>query len=85
MKILIVEAELELANAIANYLNCENYICEQANNYNSAIEKIDLYNYECVILDLNLPDGCGFDIIRFMKMKQSNSGIIIISDRKSVV
>ncbi len=81
MKILIVEDELELASSIANYLNCEKYICEVAHNYTDALDKIGLYNYECIILDLNLPDGSGFDIIKFAKMKQSNSGIIIISAR----
>ena len=84
MKILIIEDELELATAIANYLNCEKYICEVAHNYNSAIEKVDLYNYECIILDLNLPDGSGFDIIKLLKMKRSESGIIIISARNAL-
>lgn len=84
MKILIVEDELELATAIANYLNCEKYLCEMVHDYNTALEKIDLYNYECIILDLNLPDGCGFDLIRALKIKQSNSGIIVISARDAL-
>ena len=84
MKILIVEDELELATAIANYLNCEKYLCEMVHDYNTALEKIDLYNYECIILDLNLPDGCGFDLIIALKIKQSNSGIIVISARDAL-
>ncbi len=84
MKILIVEDEIELATSISNYLNCEKYICEVAYDYNSAVDKIESYNYECIILDLNLPDGSGFDIIKLLKMKQSNSGIIIISARNAL-
>ena len=84
MKILIGEDELELATAIANYLNCEKYLCEMVHDYNTALEKIDLYNYECIILDLSLPDGCGFDLIRALKIKQSNSCIIVISARDAL-
>lgn len=84
MKILIVEDQLELAISISNYLSCEKYICETAHDFNSALEKIDIYNYECIILDLNLPDGCGFDIIKHLKMNHSNSGIIIISARDAL-
>ena len=84
MKILIIEDELELATSIANYLNCEKYICEMAHNYADALDKIELYQYECIILDLNLPDGCGFDIIKSLKMNRSESGIIIISARNAL-
>ena len=83
MKILIIEDEIELAISIANYLNCEKYICEIAHSYNDALDKIALYHYECIILDLNLPDGCGFDIIKMLKMNQSTTGIIVISARDS--
>ncbi len=84
MKILIIEDEIELAISIANYLNCEKYICEIAHSYNDALDKIALYHYECIILDLNLPDGCGFDIIKMLKMNQSTSGIIVISARDAL-
>ena len=83
-KNVIIEDELELAVTIANYLSCEKYICETASTYAEALEKIDLYNYECIILDLNLPDGSGFDIIKILKIKQSESGIIIISARDAL-
>jgi len=84
MKILIIEDEMALAESIGHYLNDEGYVCELAYDYNSASDKINAYEYDCVIVDLNLPDGNGLDIIRELKKKRASSGIIIISARNSL-
>ena len=84
MKVLIIEDEKALSESIASHLGKEGFICEQAYNYDSAIEKINLYNYECIIVDINLPDGIGFDLVEAMKKISSTTGIIIISARNSV-
>jgi len=52
--------------------------------YDAASEKIALYDYDCLIVDINLPDGNGLDIIRAVKAKNLKSGIIIISARISL-
>ncbi|MEG2790105.1 MAG: response regulator transcription factor [Odoribacter sp.] len=83
MKILIIEDEKELAVSIENYFHSEGYICECAYNYTTAKEKASLYDYDCVIVDLTLPDGNGLDIVHQLKKAQSNAGIIIISARNS--
>ncbi|MEG0796282.1 MAG: response regulator transcription factor [Odoribacter sp.] len=83
MKILIIEDEKELAVSIENYFHSEGYICECAYNYTTAKEKTSLYDYDCVIVDLTLPDGNGLDIVHQLKKAQSNAGIIIISARNS--
>ena len=57
MKILLIEDERELAQSIVVYLQKENYLCEAVFNYEDAIEKINLYLYDCIIVDINLPDG----------------------------
>lgn len=81
MKILIVEDEKELSQNIKKYLSSENYICEQAYNFDEALEKISLYSYECILLDLNLPGGDGLKILETIKRLKIDSGIIIISAR----
>ena len=59
MKILVIEDEKVLSSNIVKYLSDDNYRCEQAYNFSTAMEKITLYNYDCILLDLNLPGGDG--------------------------
>ncbi|MGV8095369.1 MAG: response regulator transcription factor [Mangrovibacterium sp.] len=84
MKILIIEDEKELSQNIVKYLSDDNYICEQAYNFNHALEKISLYNYDCILLDLSLPGGDGLKILEAIRSKNIDSGIIIISARGSL-
>lgn len=84
MKILIIEDERELSHNIANYLSTDNYVCEQAFNFHDALEKISLYSYDCILLDLNLFGGDGLQILEEIKKRKIESGIIIISARNSL-
>ncbi|MCF6171489.1 MAG: response regulator transcription factor [Bacteroidales bacterium] len=84
MKILIVEDEVALAESIGEYLKDEGYVNELVFDFQSASEKINTYSYDCVIVDINLPDGNGLDLIRQLKKNRAASGIIIISARNSL-
>lgn len=84
MKILIIEDERELSQDIATYLSSDKYLCEQAYTFNEAMEKITLYSYDCILLDLSLPGGDGLKIVDEIKQREINSGIIIISARGSL-
>ncbi|WP_340114400.1 response regulator transcription factor [Maribellus mangrovi] len=84
MKILIVEDEKSLSDAMVNYLTEEDFICETAYDYESSVEKVELYEYDCALIDINLPDGNGLDLIRLIKKRNKNMGIIIISARNSL-
>jgi DNA-binding response OmpR family regulator len=84
MKILIVEDEIDLSNSIASYLRQEKFNCETVLRYADAVEKINLYNYDVVIVDITLPDGNGLDIIKELKKNRSKSGIIIISAKHAL-
>ena len=79
MKILIVEDEFELAQTITQYLTRQDYLCEQVDNYADAIEKISLYYYDCILLDLMLPDGNGMDILEHLRKTGQKTGVLIIS------
>ncbi|MBC7524847.1 MAG: response regulator transcription factor [Flavobacterium sp.] len=79
MKILLIEDENSIANNIQNYLKSNGYICEYAKNLKSAFVKITDYNYDCIVLDLSLPDGNGFEILKELKKLNKTEGIIIIS------
>ena len=84
MKILIIEDEKELSKNIAKFLSDDNYLCEQAYDFDSAIEKISLYTYDCILLDLNLPGGDGIQVLKAIKVRHINSGVIILSARGSL-
>lgn len=84
MKILITEDNIDLLKAITENLESDNFLCETSNCLSTSLEKIDLYEYDVLVIDINLPDGSGLDLIRRIKNKNPNTGVIIISARDSI-
>jgi DNA-binding response OmpR family regulator len=84
MKVLIIEDEQALSESISTYLSSEQYVCEIANSFHTAITKIEHYDYACIILDINLPDGSGLDILNQLKKQKKADGILIVSARNSL-
>jgi DNA-binding response OmpR family regulator len=84
MKLLLVEDEPELAADIVAYLTQEGYRCEWVATFSAAAEKIVLYQYECVIVDITLPGGNGLDLVRTLKKLDSQTGVIIISAKDAL-
>ena len=84
MKILIIEDELSLQELMAKALRQEGYVAESAMDFDSAMEKLGAYSYDCVLLDINLPGGSGLDILERMKKDGNRSDVIIISARDSI-
>lgn len=67
MKILVVEDEKHLTETIADFLKIEGYVCEQAYTLESASDKLNIYEYDCLLVDIGLPDGSGFELIKELK------------------
>lgn len=84
MKILIIEDERELSNSIVDYLSSEHYQCEQAFTYGEALMKLNVYDYDCILLDLMLPDGNGLDLLKEIRKKENPVGVIILSAKGSL-
>jgi DNA-binding response OmpR family regulator len=84
MKILIVEDEENLRLTIVNFLENGGYICEQADKLESAEAKLHLYEYDCLLVDIGLPDGNGLDLILKLKTEYPQTGVIIISAKNSL-
>ncbi|MES2827632.1 MAG: response regulator transcription factor [Bacteroidota bacterium] len=84
MKLLIVEDEESLRRSILQYLVAEGNICDVAPTFDQAIEKVSLYDYDCVLLDLGLPDGEGLNLLRQLKKLKKPDGVLIISARDSI-
>jgi DNA-binding response OmpR family regulator len=84
MKILVIEDEIELLIAMSNFLVREQYICELAENFQKADEKLSIYEYDIILLDITLPDGNGLELLKTVKKFQIKAGVIIISAKDSL-
>lgn len=84
MKLLIVEDEQGLRDSIERYFTEEGIICESCSDLETAISKTTIYHYDCILLDIGLPDGEGFTLLEYLKSNGKNEGVLIISARNSV-
>ncbi|MGI4832053.1 MAG: response regulator transcription factor [Janthinobacterium lividum] len=84
MKILIVEDEPELAASLVSYLQGEQYVCEVASTFDAAEEKMSLFDYDCILLDLTLPGGDGLELLRQLQARHRADGVIITSARDAL-
>ena len=84
MKILIVEDEPALNKIMVEYLSAQHYLCESVSNYPDALGKTELYDYDCIVLDIMLPGGSGLQILEALKTANKTDGIIIISAKSEL-
>ncbi|ODS77079.1 MULTISPECIES: response regulator transcription factor [Flavobacterium] len=84
MKLLLVEDNPELRKSISEYLINEHYICEVASNFDEARDKLILYSYDCIILDIMLPDGNGIDLLKLLRKEGNDSSVIIVSAKNTL-
>ncbi len=84
MKILIIEDEKELSKSIVTYLKQENYLCEIAPDFKTAMDKTESFDYDCILLDISLPDGNGLTVLKELKANKKTDGVIIISAKNSI-
>jgi DNA-binding response OmpR family regulator len=84
MKILIIEDEPSLAEVMRTYLERERYVVESAATYGDAAEKIALYDYDCILLDVMLPDGNGLDLLGELEAAGKRGNVIVISAKGAI-
>ena len=84
MKVLIIEDEPALRTSIQEYLEHQGYICELAADFKQAIDKVNEFDYDCIVADIGLPKGNGLDVVKELKLLESRAGIIIISAKDSL-
>ena len=84
MKILIVEDEPSLREIMYRALVQEHYVVETAATYADADAKVAGYSYDCILLDIMLPDGNGLRLLEHIKELRKRENVIIISARNSL-
>ncbi len=84
MKILLVEDSRELSENISAYLTKEGYVCEQAFTYYEATDKLAVFRYDIVVLDIMLPDGNGLDVLHLIRDLEKQPGVLIISAKNAL-
>ena len=84
MKILLVEDEKALSESITAYLKGEDYVCETAADFSTALEKTELHTYDCILLDITLPGGSGLQILKELKQNNKLDGVLIISAKNAI-
>ena len=84
MKILVVEDEQDLRETIRTSLQKEKFTVETASDFFSALDKINDYDYDCILLDIMLPGGSGLDLLRELKRLRRNDSVLIISAKDSL-
>ncbi|RPA69350.1 DNA-binding response regulator [Cyclobacteriaceae bacterium YHN15] len=84
MKILLIEDNRELTQNILQYLSHEGILCEVASNLFEAQDKILSFEYDCVLLDLMLPDGNGLNLLNIIRKLEIRPNVLIISAKNSL-
>ncbi|MEQ8524339.1 response regulator transcription factor [Gracilimonas sp.] len=84
MKLLIVEDNPDLLENILTYLKREGYICETAEDYDTAFNKIMSYTYDVALIDIMIPGGDGLQVLQELKSVKPETGTIIISAKNSL-
>lgn len=84
MKLLVIEDEKSLQKSIVDFFKKESFICEPASDFEQAKIKIDLFDYDCIILDINLPGASGLQLLKYLRQQNKQDGVVIISARNSV-
>nr|WP_288811770.1 response regulator transcription factor [uncultured Sphingobacterium sp.] len=84
MKVLVIEDEAELREIVKDSLVKEGYIIETAYDFRSALDKVSVYNYDCILLDIMLPGGSGLEVLDLLKKEGKSDNVIIISAKDSL-
>ena len=84
MKVLIVEDNQQLSQNIREFLEKEDYLCEQSLTFLEARHKVASFEYDCIVLDIMLPDGNGLNLLEFIKSSRKDASILIISAKNAL-
>ena len=84
MRILLVEDEEKVARFVERGLKAERFVVDVAADGKTALYQLGNFSYELVILDLNLPDISGHEVLRHIRKHKGPLPVLILSARDSI-
>jgi len=84
VKILVIEDEKALSDSICTYLKGHRYVCEVAADFDTAIKKTEIHDYDCILLDITIPGGSGLSILKELRANNKLDGVLIMSAKGSI-
>jgi len=83
-KILLVEDDLDLAGSLVDWLQFEHHTVEHCANGREALERLKFFEFDIVILDWNLPEMDGVDILKQYRDWGGATPIIMLTGRSGI-
>jgi DNA-binding response OmpR family regulator len=84
MKLLLVEDNIRLADDMLHFLSSTGFVVEHSATLAEALEKISVYHYDMVIIDIGLPDGNGLELIKKMKERDIDAAVLIVTAKNAI-
>ncbi|TCD16125.1 response regulator transcription factor [Oricola cellulosilytica] len=84
MRLLIVEDAEDVADAIAESLSRLGHACDRAGTLADARQFLAVQPFDLMVLDINLPDGSGFDLLREIRVRGETLAVIMLTARLGV-
>lgn len=84
MRLLVIEDNIELSNSMKKGLENMNFKVDISNTGEEGEEKASINEYDVILLDLNLPDTDGIEVLKYLRKKSIDTPIIIITARDNV-
>lgn len=83
MKILLIEDNIQISANIVRYLSLQNITCESSQDWKNGLYKALSNHYDVVILDINLPELNGLDVLKSIREKGDNTQIIMLTSNST--
>lgn len=84
MRLLVIEDNIELSNSMKKGLENMNFKVDISNTGEEGEDKASINEYDVILLDLNLPDTDGIEVLKYLRKKSIDTPIIIITARDNV-
>lgn len=84
MKLLIIEDDLTLARNLKQVLVKDGFAVDVSSTQADGLAQTEINEYDCIVLDINLPDGSGFDLLYDLRKAENKTPVIIVTARGQV-
>ncbi|MFT4760730.1 MAG: DNA-binding response OmpR family regulator [Paraglaciecola sp.] len=84
MKFLLIQNDQGLLSKLSDFFKKSGHVCESAITFREGYKKINNYDYDCAIIDLDMPSGDNLKLVEMLRKDNEETGIVIISSKNEV-